>query len=117
MVDANRMAVHHGIQNLKKCLFGKKVIPDKVASLGDAGKQVAFRTKLNDYKGAVNAIHDADQRHHIGMPAGKMMEFYLSLLEFSLSGVESEFVEGFHGIGYVGVNVDGGVDDSISPDP
>jgi len=42
-----------------------------------------------------------------------MVEFDLSLLKLALSRVESKFVEGFHGVGDVGVNVDGGVDHTV----
>lgn len=45
-----------------------------------------------------------------------MVEFDLSLLELALSRVESKFVEGFHGVWDVGVNVDGSVDDSVCSD-
>jgi hypothetical protein len=42
-----------------------------------------------------------------------VVEFDFPLLELALSGVESKFVEGFHGIWDVGVNVDGSVDETI----
>lgn len=113
VVDTNGVAIHDCVQDLQKSTSGKKIITDKVASFRDAGEQVAFGTKFNDHKGAVKAIHDANQRHHIGVTAGQVVELDLPLLELALSGVESELVEGLHGVGDVGVNVDGGVDDSI----
>lgn len=42
-----------------------------------------------------------------------MMELDLPLLESSLPGIQTNLVEGFYGIGDVGVDVDSSVDDSV----
>lgn len=42
-----------------------------------------------------------------------MVKADLSLLELSLSWIESCFIEGLDRVGYVGMYVDGGVDHSI----
>jgi hypothetical protein len=47
------------------------------------------------------------------MLAGQVMELDLSLLKFALSRVESSFVQGFHCIGNIGVDIDGSVDNAI----
>lgn len=113
VVDADGMAVHDSIQDLKKSLLGEKIITNKVASFRYAGEQVAFWTEFNDHERTVDAVHDADQRHNIGMTAGLVVELDLPLLELALSGIETEFIEGLHRVWNVGMNVDGSVDDPV----
>lgn len=113
MVDPNRMAKLHGIQQLNKGTLGQKIIAHKLAPLSDIGKQVTLRTELEHDKGTVDRVHDADQRDHAGVVAGQVVQSDLPLLELALSGIQAGLVERLDGIGDIGLNVDGGVYDAV----
>lgn len=50
------------------------------------------------------------------MAAGPVMEFYLALLESSLSGFQTNLVQRLDGVRYAGVDIQGTVDHSIGAD-
>lgn len=116
MVDSNRMAEVHGIQNLQEGTFGHEVITQIMAALRDIGKEITFGAEFEDYKGAVIGIHDLDQGDDIGMVARFMMELDLSLLELALSFVQSDLVQGLDSIWDIGMYVDSSVDHPVSSD-
>lgn len=92
MVDSNGMAVLDGIQNLEESALGQGIITNVLALLGDVGEQVAFWAVLNDYIRAIGRIHDLDQRHHIWVGTGLMMQLDFTLLELALARLEANLV-------------------------
>jgi hypothetical protein len=60
VVDSNRVAVFHGIQDLKESTLGQSIVAYILALLGDVGEQITFRAVLDDDVGAVNGVHDLD---------------------------------------------------------
>ncbi len=116
MVNPNGVAILDGIQNLQESMLGQVIVADEAALLGDIGEQVAFRTEFNHDERAVRTVQDAKQGDHIGVLAGLVVEGNLSSLETSLSGIQSGLGERLHGIGDVGQDVDGLVDNSIGAD-
>lgn len=113
VVNSYGMAELHSVQDLEEGMLGKPVVPDKASTLSDVAKQIAFRAVLEHDKGAVGAVQDAHQGDHIGMLAGLVVHRNLSSLEALLSGIQSMFGERLDGVQFVGVNVDGLVDNPI----
>jgi len=89
VVDSNRMAVLHGIQDLEKGPLGKGIVPNILASLRDVGKEITLGAVLNDNVSAVRRVHDLDQGNHIGMGTGLVMQLDLALLELALAGLQA----------------------------
>lgn len=87
MVDSNVMAILNSIQNLEEHPSDQGVIVHKVAFLRDTGEQVTFGAELNDYIGAVDGIHYADQGNHIGVLTGHVVQLNLALLKLELAGI------------------------------
>lgn len=117
VIDSNGVAVLYGIQNLEKSTLGKEIVSNKLTSLSNIGKKIAFRAKLNNNKCTIKRIHYADQRNHVGVLTGQMMELDFSLLKLPLSGVESCFVEGFDCVRHMGMDVDGRINNTIGTYP
>jgi hypothetical protein len=109
------MAELDSIQDLKKHPLDQGVIVNVVAFLSDTREQITFGTELDDYIGAVDGIHNANQGNHIGMLAGQMVQLDLALLEFELAVIQSGFVEGLDSIHHIGMDVNGSIDDTVSP--
>ena len=107
------MAELYGIQDLEENPLGQKVVSDVVASLRDIRKQITIRTEFNDNKGGIDGVHDLNQRNHVRMMAGLMVQLNLPVLEFSLSRIQAGLVQGLDGVKNVGVDIDGGVDDAV----
>lgn len=107
------MAELYGIQYLEKDPLGQEVIADVMASLRDIRKEITIRTEFDDDKGRIDGIHDLDQRNHVRMMAGLMVQLDLPVLEFALSWIQPGLVQGLDGVQHVGVDIDGGVDDAI----
>lgn len=116
MVDSEGVAELHGIQQLEKDAPDQGVIADKVPLVGDARKQISFGAEFHDDVGAIHGIHDADQGHDIGVLAGQMVQTDLPLLVLQLAGVQSRPVEGLDGITDVGVDVQGGIYNTVGTD-
>jgi len=114
VVDTDGMAVLYSIQNLEKSTLGHGIIANELALLGDVGEQITFWAVLNHNIRAIRCIHDLDQRHHVWVGTGLMMELDLTLLELSLARLKTNLVQCFYGIWNVGVDVHGSVNNSIS---
>ncbi len=112
-----RVAELYGIQYLEEDPLGQVIVADVMASLRDMRKEITIGTEFNDDKGCIDGVHDLNQRNHVRMMAGLMVQLYLPLLEFPLSRIQSGFVEGLDGIQNVGVDVDGAVNDAVSTNP
>ncbi|KAL7355917.1 hypothetical protein ACKS0A_05821 [Histoplasma ohiense] len=117
VVDSNGVTVLHSIQNLEKSTFGKEIVSNKLAFVSNVGEKIALRAKLNNNKSTIKRIHYADQRNHIGMLTGQMMELDFPLLKFPLSRVQTCFVEGFNGVRHMGMDVDSGIHNTIRTYP
>ena len=113
MIDPNGVAVSNGVQDLQESVLGQRIVADELSSLGDVGKEVTLGAKFDDNKSAIRTIQDSHQRNDVGMLAGFVVQFNLSLLEPPLPRVESSFGQGFDGVRDVCVDIDGGVDHSI----
>ena len=114
MIDPYRMAELYGIQYLEEDPLGQEVVADVVASLRDIRKEITIWTEFNDDKSRIDGIHDLDQRNHVRMLAGLVVQLNLPLLELSLSGIQSGLVQSLDGVENVRVDVDGRVNDAIS---
>jgi len=112
-----RVAELYGIQYLKEDPLGQVVVTDVMASLRDIRKEITIGTEFNDDKGCIDGVHDLNQRNHVRMMAGLMVQLYLPLLEFPLSRIQSGFVQGLDGVKNAGVDIDGRVNDAISTNP
>jgi hypothetical protein len=113
VVDSNTVAVLYGIQDLEENTPGKFVIANVLSSFGDVGKEISLRAIFNDNICAVRSVHDLHQRDDIGMGTSTVMQLHLSLLELSLPRLQADLVEGFDGIGSIGLDVQGSVDDTV----
>lgn len=60
VVDSNRVAVFHGIQDLEESALGHGIVTNVLALLGDVGEQVTFWAVFNDNVCAVGGVHDFD---------------------------------------------------------
>jgi hypothetical protein len=58
MVNSNGMAKANSVQNLQKSMLGQRIVANEAPSFRNVREQVAFRTKLDDHKGAVGAIQN-----------------------------------------------------------
>lgn len=116
MVDPDGVAELYGIQQLEKDTLDQGVIPDVVALVRDARKQISFGAKLHDDVGTVQGIHNPDQRNDIRVLAGQVVQANLALLVLELAGIQAGFVEGLDSIGDVGVDVHSSIDDTVGAD-
>lgn len=87
VVDSNRMAVLHGIQDLEEGALGKRIIANILALLGDVGKQITFRAVFDDNVCAVRGVHDFYQRDNVGVGTGLVVKLDFPLLELPLPGL------------------------------
>lgn len=110
------MAELYGVQNLEKCTLDHGIVAYVLALLGDVGEQITFRAVFDDNVGTVWGIHDLDQRDNIGMSAGLMVELDLSLLEFPLARLKTDFVKCLYCIWDASLDVHGCVHHSIGSD-
>ena len=113
MEDTNRMTECNGIQDLEESPPNQLIVADIKAVLGDTRKEIALWAILKNHVGGIVRIHDLEQRNHIGMMAGLVVQLDLSLLESSLSGVQTNFIQGLDGILLSGIDVLGRVDYSV----
>jgi len=114
VVDAQRMAVLDGIQELEENSSRQFIVANKVAALGDVGEEVTFRAVFHDDERAIRGLDDLHQGDDIGVCARLEVECDLPLLKALLSGVESIFGQSLHGIGCAGKDVHSIVDHSVS---
>lgn len=114
MIDSNRMAVLHGIQDLEEGSLDQILVANVLALLGDVREQVTFWTVLHYNIGAIRSIHDLDEGDYVWVRTRLVVELDFSLLELPLTGLKPDLVECLHGIGNIGLDVHGCVDDSIS---
>lgn len=84
VIYANGMTELDSVQYLKERIFGHEIITKVMALFRDAGEQITFRTEFKDYIGTVVGIHYLDERDHIRVMAGRMMQLDLPLLETPL---------------------------------
>jgi hypothetical protein len=113
VVDSNGVAVLDGIQNLKEGALGHGIIPNVLALLGDVWEEVALWAVFNDDICAVGRVHDLDERDNIGVSAGLVVQLDLPLLELPLARLKTNLVERLYGVGDVGLDVDGSVDNAV----
>jgi hypothetical protein len=113
VVDSNGVAIFNGIQNLEEGALGHGIITDILALLSDVGEEIALWAVLDDNICAVGRIHDLDERDNIGVGAGLVVQLDLPLLELPLARLKTNLVERLYGIGDVGLDVDGRVDDAV----
>ena len=104
------------VQYLKKCILGHEIITKVMALFRDAGEEITFRTEFKDYIGTVVGIHYLDERDHIRVMAGRMMQMDLPLLETPLPWIQTNLVQSLDRVGNVRVNVNGSIDDPICSD-
>lgn len=114
VIDSNRMAVLHGIQNLEESSLGKGIITNVLALLSDVGEEIAFWAVLNNNVCAVRSIHDLNKGNNVGVSTSLVVKLDLPLLELSLTRLEANLVQCLHSIGDVGLDVHGSVNNSIS---
>lgn len=114
VVDSNRMAVLHGIQDLEEGALDQILVANVLALLSDVREQVTFWAVLHYNISAIRSIHDLDERDYIWVCTRLVVELDFSLLELPLSGLKPDLVECLHGIWNVGLNVHGCVDNSVS---
>jgi CO dehydrogenase/acetyl-CoA synthase beta subunit len=117
VVDSNRVAVFNSIQNLEESTLSPVIVTNELALLSDVGEQVTFRAVLHDNVCAIRGIHDLDQRNNVGVRASLVVELDLALLELALARLKTDLVKRLYSIGNVGLDVHGGVDNSISSNP
>ena len=94
VVDSNGVAVRNGIQDLEKGILDQSIITNIETLLGDAREEITLGAVLQNDIGAILRVHNLNQRDHVGVTAGFVVELDLSLLEASLPRVESELVQG-----------------------
>lgn len=116
VVDSNRMAVLHGIQDLEEGPLDQILIANVLALLSDVREQVTFRAVLHYNVSAIRSIHDLDEGDYIRVSTRLVVELDFSLLELPLPGFKPDLVECLDGIGNVRLDVHGCVDNSISSD-
>lgn len=114
VVDPDGMAKLNSIQKLEKDVLGKLIVSNEAAALGNVAEKITFGAVLNHDKCAVGTVQYAHERDHIGMMAGLIVHGNLSSLETLLTGIQSMFGKGLYGVQFVGVNVDGLVDHTVS---
>lgn len=102
MINPNGVTMLNGIQNLQESMFGKTVVSNEMAVFGDIREQISFRAELDHNEGAIRAVENADQRNHVLVLTGLVMQSDFSSLDPSLACVQAGFGKGFHGVGDVG---------------
>lgn len=113
VVNTNGMAELYSIQDLKENGSGQHVVAKVTSTLGNIGKEITLRAVLEDYEGAIRAVHDLGHRYNIRVAAGPVVELYLALLESPLPWLQPELIQGLDSVWNSGVDVQGTVDDSI----
>lgn len=116
MIDSNGVAVLDSIQDLKEGMLGAVIIANELALLGDIGEQITFRTELDDHECTVGTVQDANQRDHIGVLAGLVMESNFPTLESLLALVQSRLGQSLDSVGNLGVKINGLVDHTVGAD-
>lgn len=92
---------------------GHEVVSNIMAFIGDFGEEVTFWAKFHDNKGAIRTVHDLGQGDNVWAVSGLVVQSDFTLLEFTLSRIETGFVERLDGIQDIGSNVTGLVDGSV----
>jgi hypothetical protein len=116
MENSSRVAMLHGIENLKKDSPGLVVVSDVITVLGDSGKQVAFWTILENNKSAFRRVQHFLHRNNVGVATRLEMQFDLAILERPLPLIEAEFVQCLDCIEDVRSHITGLVNGSIGTD-
>lgn len=116
MVDSNGVAVLNSVQDLKESTFGPVIITNELALLSDVREEITFRAVLDDNVGAVRSVHDLNQRDNVRVRTSLVVELDLSLLKLALARLKANLVKRLHSIRDVGLEIHGGVDNSISTD-
>lgn len=110
------MAVADGIHDLEEDMLGLCILSQIITLFGDLGEQVAFWAILKDDKSAIIRFEDLLHGHNVGMLAGLVMQPDLTVLEAPLPRVDTNPVQGLHGILVVGLEVASPVDGPVRAD-
>lgn len=118
MVDAELMAVFHGVQNLEEDLLGKIILPNVLTALRDVQEKIPFRTVFKDHVDAIGIVHNLQHRHNVLVCRCQVVQTNFPLLvsnlaTFQWGSVGIELAETLDRIANLGVNIDGGVDHTI----
>lgn len=113
MVDSQRMAMVHGIQDLKEGVLGQCIVADEPTMLGDVGEEIAFGTILQHHKRTIRAIQNSRQGDHVRVMARVEVESDLATLEPLLSSIQSCFRESLDSVRDMGEDVDGFVHHTV----
>lgn len=118
MVNAQPVAVLHGIQDLEEGSLDQRIITYVSAPFGNVGEEVTFRAVLQNYKGAIRVIHNLEHRHYVGMCRSCIVERDLPGLELLLPSIQRsaigiELVERLYSIPGLGVVVERGIHHSV----
>lgn len=116
VVDAERVAVLHCVQQLQKHPACQHVRTHVAAALRDARKQVSLAAELHDDKDGVRGVQDLDERDNVWVRLDPCVQVNLAGLEAPLPLVQPELGEGLDGVRGAGVDVDGHVDDAVRAD-
>ena len=67
VVDAQVMAVFHGIQDLKEYALGQFILTDILSSFCDIEEQVTFRAILQDNINAIRVVNNLVHGNNVGV--------------------------------------------------
>jgi hypothetical protein len=118
MVDAQSMAVFHGVQDLHEDSLCQVVLTHILATFSDIEEKISLRAVLKNDIGAVRIVHNLQHGDDVGMRRGEIVQAELPVLESNLPTVQRrpvhvEFAKSLHGISNAGLDINSGVDNTV----
>lgn len=86
VVDAKRMTIFHGVEQLKKNMLYEMVAPQIATVVANLGKEVMVGSVVHNDVGVFVVLDNTMQRDDVRMSAGDLVKGDFSDMELSLAG-------------------------------